>query len=146
MSVSRMLTVTVVALAATGFSTIWASGSDSPVLRCNGSARLCDVQLGAVAFATTHNSMASPADGFIPPNQGRPIVEQLQHGIRGLQIDAYAGIARKGRVYTDLAGPFGSQATDLPPALVATAGRIHRSVGGPPTGEPHRGVPLSYVL
>ena len=35
--------------------------------RCNGAARLCGRSLGAVAFATTHNSMASSADGFRPP-------------------------------------------------------------------------------
>ena len=105
-------------------------------LRCNGSARLCDAPLGQVAFATTHNSMSSPADRFVGPNQGRTIAQQLEHGIRGFQIDAYLGFPRKGRVYTELDGRFGSQATDLPPALVATARRIHRRLGAPPPGTP----------
>lgn len=113
-----------------------AAASASPALQCNGSARLCDLQLGAVAFATTHNSMSSPAEKFVGPNQGQPIAEQLQHGIRGFQIDAYPGVARNGGVYTDLAGPFGSQATDLPPALVATARGIHQALGAPPPGTP----------
>jgi hypothetical protein len=104
--------------------------------RCNGSARLCGLSLGAVAFATTHNSMASRADGFVPPNQDRTIEQQLQDGIRGFQIDVYEGVARRGTVWTDLAGPFGSQATDLPPALVRTATLIHRRIGAPPAGTP----------
>jgi hypothetical protein len=103
---------------------------------CNGSARLCNLSLGAVAFATTHNSMASRADGFVPPNQGWSIEQQLRHGIRGFQIDVYPGVPRKGRVWTDLAAPFGSQTTDLPRALVATATRIHEQLGAPPPGTP----------
>ena len=35
---------------------------------CNGLNRLCGRSLGDVAFATTHNSMASSANGFRPPN------------------------------------------------------------------------------
>jgi hypothetical protein len=125
-------------------------------MRCNGRARLCDLPLGEVAFATTHNSMSSPADGFVGPNQGKPMSWQLGHHIRGFQIDAYEGVERGGRIFTELAGPFGSQATDLPPALVATAVRIHESIGAPPPGTPtdvylcHTfcelgGVPLSTV-
>jgi hypothetical protein len=95
----------------------------------------CDLPLGEVAFATTHNSMSSPADNFIRPNQGKP-TWQLAHHIRGFQIDAYEGVDRGGRIYTELAGPFGSQATDLPPALVRTAIRIHESIGAPPAGTP----------
>jgi hypothetical protein len=66
-----------------------ATASTSPALRCNGSARIRDLQLGAVAFATTHNSMSSPSDKFFAPNQGQLIAEQLKRGIRGFQIDAY---------------------------------------------------------
>jgi hypothetical protein len=127
--------VLVAVLLGTGLLTS-ATAAASPALRCNGSTRLCDLPLGAVAFATTHNSMSSPADRFFAPNQGKPIAKQLQGGIRGFQIDAYPGIAQKGRVYTELAGPFGSQATDLPAAAVATAERLHRELGAPPTGTP----------
>ncbi|HEX5587077.1 MAG TPA: hypothetical protein VFZ17_07195 [Acidimicrobiia bacterium] len=112
------------------------SPSAGAQLRCNGRVRLCGLSLGEVAFATTHNSMSSPADGFIGPNQGKPMSWQLAHHIRGFQIDAYEGVDRGGRIYTELAGPFGTQATDLPPALVATATRIHESIGAPPAGTP----------
>jgi len=99
-------------------------------------ARLCDRRVGDVAFATTHNSMSSPADGFRGPNQGKPMAWQLEHGIRGFQIDAYEGVAQGNSVYTELSGPFGSQATDLPAPLVAAAVRIHRRLGAPPAGTP----------
>ena len=105
---------------------------------CNGSARLCAMPLGDVAFATTHNSMASTADGFIPPNQDTAVDEQLEHGIRGFQIDVYAGYPRKGSVYTELEGRFGEQATDLPTTFVGQATRIHRALGAPPAGTPTR--------
>jgi hypothetical protein len=125
--------VTVVAVVAATHATV---APAAPALECNGRARLCGLTLGQVAFATTHNSMSSPADGFFGPNQGRTIEQQLRHGIHGFQIDAFLGYPRQGRVYTELAGPFGSQATDLPPALVATATRIHQALGAPPPGTP----------
>jgi hypothetical protein len=132
--VARMIVVVVAVLAALLVPGAVA-GAANPA-KCNGSVRLCDVPLGDVAFATTHNSMSSPADHFFGPNQGRPIKWQLDHGIHGFQIDAYEGVARKGRVYTELSGPFGSQATDLPAPLVALATRIHRRLGAPPSGTP----------
>ncbi len=105
-------------------------------LRCNGSVRLCGVSIGDVVFATSHNSMSTATDGFLGPNQDLTIPEQLRAGIRGFQIDAYEGVPRSGRVYTELAGPFASQATDLPAPLVTTAVRIHERIGAPPAGTP----------
>ena len=112
------------------------SASVAATAKCNGRAALCDRPIGEVAFATTHNSMSSPADHFVGPNQGTPMASQLRAGIRGFQIDAYEGVARKGRVYTELSVPFASQTTDLSPALVATASRIHQRLGAPPPGTP----------
>ena len=82
-----VLVLVLVALLAT-FATN--AGAATP-RRCNGAARLCGRSLGAVAFATTHNSMASSADGFRPPNQRWSLAAQLEHGIRGFQVDAYLG-------------------------------------------------------
>ena len=101
--------------------------------RCNGAARLCGRSLGTVAFATTHNSMASSADGFRPPNQRWSLAAQLEHGIRGFQIDAYFGTPRGSRVYTDLSGSLGN-ATELPPTFVTAATRLHERLGAPPAG------------
>jgi len=112
-----------------------ASGAAAP-RTCNGHAWLCERHLGDVAFATSHNSMSSAAEGFRGPNQGATIREQLRHGIRGFQIDAHTGVTRGSRVYTELTGSLASQKTDLPPHLVATALRIHRRLGAPPPGSP----------
>jgi hypothetical protein len=113
-------------------------------MKCNGEVDLCGRRLGDVAFATTHNSMASTADGFIPPNQRRSIRAQLAHGIRGFQIDAFSGTPRKGRVYTDLSGLLG-HATELPRSAVRAAERIHRRLGAPPAGTPYE-VYLCHVF
>ncbi len=100
---------------------------------CNGEVQLCGRSLGDVAFATTHNSMAASANGFTPPNQRRGLQAQLDHGIRALQIDAYFGTPRGGRVYTDLSGPLG-QAAELPRNAVRAAELLHRRLGAPPAG------------
>jgi hypothetical protein len=112
--------------------------------RCNGATRLCGRSLGTVAFATTHNSMASSADGFRPPNQRWSFAAQLQHGIRGFQVDAYLGAPRGGRVYTDLSGSLGD-ATELPSAFVTAATRLHQRLGAPPAGTPYQ-VYLCHVF
>lgn len=120
-----------------GFGSVAAARTaDATPRRCNGSAVLCEVPLGDVAFATTHNSMASTADGFRPPNQATSMATQLRAGIRGFQIDAYEGFPRGGRVYTDVAGSFGDVATDLPRTFVRSAEAIHRRLGAPPPGTP----------
>ena len=80
--------------------------------------------------------MASSADHFRPPNQRRSMRSQLEHGIRGFQIDAYFGTPRRGRVYTDLSGPLG-KAAELPAPLVAAANQLHRRLGAPPAGTPY---------
>ncbi len=82
--------------------------------RCNGAARLCARSLGTVAFATTHNSMASSADGFRPPNQRWSLATQLEHGIRGFQLDAYLGTPRGSRVYTISRGRWATLPSFLP--------------------------------
>jgi hypothetical protein len=110
--------------------------ASASTLQCNGSAHLCTRRLDEVAFATTHNSMASAADGFVPPNQRRRMRAQLEHGIRAFQIDAFFGTRRGGRVYTDLSGPLG-KAAELPTAVVRSARLIHRSLGAPPAGTPY---------
>ena len=104
--------------------------------RCNGEEQLCARSLGDVAFATTHNSMASTENGFVPPNQRRSMRAQLEHGIRAFQIDAFSGTPRGNRVYTDLSGPLG-QAAELPPVAVRSAQLIHRRLGAPPAGTPY---------
>lgn len=54
---------------------------------CNGSQALCDRPFHRVAYATTHNSFATP--GYIYPNQQSGIEKQLEAGIRGFMLDVY---------------------------------------------------------
>ena len=57
--------------------------------------------LDRVALATTHNSMSVPLRGWYSSMQERPIADQLDDGIRGLQIDThYADRLPNGKVRT----------------------------------------------
>lgn len=56
---------------------------------CNGHAVLCDRRFDEVAFATTHNAMASTEDGFAPPNQRFRLWRQLEDGVRGFMLDVH---------------------------------------------------------
>lgn len=105
-------------------------------LECNGSAELCARSIGDVAIPTSHNSMSSSADGFLGPNQGATIEQQLANGIRGFQIDSYPGVARGSRVYTDLDALVAKREIDLPRPLRAAAQQLHRQLGRPPEGTP----------
>ncbi len=71
---------------------------------CNGFTELCDKPFNEVTMATTHNAMGSAQDLFINPNQGLDMQNQLDLGIRGMQLDAYLGQRNDdGTVRTDLA-------------------------------------------
>jgi hypothetical protein len=135
---------TLAVLAAASTSLVLTPSGHAAEQECNGSIALCDRTLGDVAFATTHNSMASTANGFVPPNQRRTMRAQLEHGIRGFQIDAYFGAPRGDRIFTDLSGPLG-QAAELPARWVRTAERLHRRLGAPPPGTPYE-VYLCHVF
>jgi hypothetical protein len=56
---------------------------------CNGHAALCDRRVDEVAFAGTHNSMASAEAGFIPPNHTFGLRRQLDDGIRAMLLDTH---------------------------------------------------------
>lgn len=65
-----------------------ADGLPTPLV-CNGHASLCDRPFDDVAYATTHNAMSSDADGWIPPNQGPAMWQQLEDGVRAMMLDTY---------------------------------------------------------
>jgi hypothetical protein len=70
---------------------------------CNGFTALCSRPLNDVAFAATHNSMASVTiPTFLFGQQDGTIADQLDFGIRGLLIDTYYGDKVDGGVRTDL--------------------------------------------
>jgi hypothetical protein len=68
---------------------------------CDGHAELCTRRYNDVAYAATHNSMSTVADGYNSPNQGRSIDDQLANGIRAFLIDVYSGTPTAARVCTD---------------------------------------------
>jgi hypothetical protein len=101
---------------------------------CNGSKELCDLRLGDVVFAGTHNSFsAADSPGWFIANQRRTIERQLADGIRLFLIDTHWGIEdAQGRVRTD----FESEGRErnkvvkaLPPETLAAAERLAGSVG-----------------
>jgi hypothetical protein len=97
--------------------------------KCNGMAALCDRTVGDVAFPTAHNAMSSPADHFRGPNQGKPMSWQLDHGIRGFQIDAYLGVPVGTRVHTSLTGPLTTAQQDMSPTLLAAGKQLNAQLG-----------------
>jgi hypothetical protein len=58
---------------------------------CNGGAELCDRAYDEVSVVCTHNAFATEVDGFLvpTPNHVRPIMEQLEDGVRCLMLDTY---------------------------------------------------------
>jgi hypothetical protein len=94
-------------LAAGGAYWLWrgpeakqANGS-AAILACNGYEELRDRPLNQVVFPTTHNSMASAdISNWMMPNQEKGFRQQLEDGIRGLQIDVHNGVPMKGTVKT----------------------------------------------
>lgn len=150
MSALRRLTILLLACAAL-LVTMPAVGVAQTARKCNGLAVLCDRSVGEVAFPTTHNSMSSPADHFRGPNQGKPMSWQLDHGIRGFQIDAYVGVPTSSRVWTSFGGPLTETQQDMSPELLAAGKALHRKLGTPDPGAPtdvylcHTFCELGYV-
>lgn len=66
-----------------------ASSSSTGATLCNGSQALCDRPYDQVVFPGTHNSVAATESGFPPinANQTRPVLAQLEDGIRVLLLD-----------------------------------------------------------
>ena len=89
-----------------------AKGDAALSLACNGSQKLCDRPLDAVAFPAAHNAMSSANAGFIDPNQRNTITEQLDAGVRGLLIDSLMArpTARRAAALTVLDGEVRKQA------------------------------------
>jgi len=57
---------------------------------CNGHAALCFRRVDRVAFAGTHNAMASQEAGFIAPNHKYGLKRQLDDGVRAMLLDTHA--------------------------------------------------------
>ncbi|HEV7774045.1 MAG TPA: hypothetical protein VGO48_12245 [Conexibacter sp.] len=119
-----------VAVSAIGVSA--ATDDTPPEPGCNGSEALCAKRLDAIAIPATHNSMSSPQDGFLLPNQDSGVPAQLRGGIRGLLIDTHLGVRTSRGVYTVLKEGGKSRAkieVAIGPAATQTALRLRRQIG-----------------
>ena len=138
----------IVALAGAAALIVAGEGSDAPAATpetCNGFTELCSRPLNDVAFAATHNSMASvtiPTWNF--GQQDGTIADQLAYGIRGLLIDTYYGESSGGRVRTDLASlPKRATAVqEIGEPAVKAAERLRARIG--PAGTGKRGIYLCH--
>jgi hypothetical protein len=96
----------VAVVAAVAAVIVTGGGDEAPAATpttCNGFTALCGRPLNDVAFAATHNSMASVTiPTFLFGQQDGTIADQLDFGIHGLLIDTYYGDKVDGGVRTDL--------------------------------------------
>ncbi len=106
--VTRLLApaIVIAAVAAAAAIVVTGGADEAPAATpgtCNGYAALCDRPLNDVAFAATHNSMASVTiPSWLFGQQDGTIQDQLDYGIRGFLIDTYYGFRQKSGVRTDL--------------------------------------------
>jgi hypothetical protein len=140
--------IVVVVLAAAAVLIAAGEGSEAPATTpetCNGFTELCNRPLNDVAFAATHNSMASvtiPTWNF--GQQDGTIADQLRDGVRGLLIDSYYGESTGGRVRTDLASlPKRATAVqEIGEPAVKAAEQLRARIG--PAGGGTRGIYLCH--
>ncbi len=119
-----------IAVSAIGVSA--ATDDTPPEPGCNGAEALCAKRLDAIAIPATHNSMSSPQDGFLLPNQDSGVPAQLRGGIRGLLIDMHLGVRTPRGVYTVLKEGGKSRAKieqAIGPAATRTALRLRHQIG-----------------
>jgi hypothetical protein len=127
--------VALAVLGAIGVSAIGVSAATDdapPEPGCNGAQELCARRLDAIAIPATHNSMSSPQDGFLLPNQDSGIPAQLRGGVRGLLIDMHLGVRTSRGVYTVLEEGGKSRAKieqTIGPAATHTALRLRQRIG-----------------
>jgi hypothetical protein len=108
---------------------------------CEGYAVLCDRRYPAVAFAASHNAMATASDrAWFIPEQGLSIIGQLDDGVRALLIDVWPGFpTTQGRVATARSAYAAAKAqleSELGPETVAAGLRIANAVTNPTPAGP----------
>jgi hypothetical protein len=128
-----LIATAVVAVAVLGAIGVSAATDDVPAEPgCNGAEELCERRLDEIAIPATHNSMSSPQDGFLLPNQESGVAAQLRGGIRGLLIDMHVGAQTPRGVYTVLKEGGKSRAKieeAIGPEATRTALRLRGQIG-----------------
>jgi hypothetical protein len=149
---SRLLAPAIALAAVAGAAAIiiTGGGDEAPAATpatCNGYAALCDRPLNQVAFAATHNSMASVTiSSWLFGQQDGTIQDQLGYGIRGFLIDTYYGFPVKQGVRTDLSSLPKRQAAaeEIGEQAVSAAERIRSRLGDQNLGA--RGIYLCHTF
>lgn len=70
-------------------ATLFASYAAPVLAQCNGSPALCERGYGTVSFVGTHNSYAVGSEENLAVNQGHDVTQQLNDGVRMLQVQAH---------------------------------------------------------
>ena len=118
---------------------------------CNSRKSLCDLRIDQVTFAGVHHAMASSEySGWLFAQQVGTITEQLNAGVRALNIDTHYGVPSTARVpgqdtqivLTDKTAETVSHADDTDP--VATKRAAQLAAGAPQDADAERGIYMCH--
>lgn len=143
--------LTAVFVCAGGFS-VWAAVSARPPVRasgpvagdgrvCDGYAALCTRPFTDVSFAASHNAMSVTGQpGWFLGEQGVPILQQLDNGVRALLIDVWPGQPRRSGGVATAPGSYAearAQVTkEVGEETVAAGQRVFDAVADPTPSGP----------
>ncbi|HEV3135944.1 MAG TPA: hypothetical protein VG348_14730 [Acidimicrobiia bacterium] len=118
---------------------------------CNSKKSLCDLRLDQVTFAGVHHAMASSEyPGWLFAQQVGTITQQLNAGVRALNIDTHYGVPSTARVpgqdtpvvLTDKTAETVSHADDEDPVAVKRAAQL--AAGAPQAANAQRGIYMCH--
>jgi hypothetical protein len=126
-----------------------AQGTDEQV--CNRSKSLCDLRIDQVTFPGVHHAMASAEyRGWLFAQQIGTITEQLNAGVRALNVDTHYGVPSTARipgqntqiVLTDRTAETVSHADDTDPVAAKRAAQL--AAGAPKAADAQRGIYMCH--
>jgi hypothetical protein len=118
---------------------------------CNSRKSLCDLRIDQVTFAGVHHAMASSEyPGWLFAQQVGTITEQLNAGVRALNIDTHYGVPSTARVpgqdtqivLTDKTAETVSHADDTDPVAMKRAAQL--AAGAPMAADAERGIYMCH--
>ena len=118
---------------------------------CNSRKSLCDLRIDQVTFAGVHHAMASAEyPGWLFAQQIGTITQQLNAGVRALNIDTHYGVPSTARipgqntpiVLTDKTAEKVSHADDTDPVAAKRAAQL--AAGAPKAADAQRGIYMCH--
>jgi hypothetical protein len=118
---------------------------------CNSRKSLCDLRIDQVTFAGVHHAMASSEyPGWLFAQQVGTITQQLNAGVRALNIDTHYGVPSTARVpgqdtpivLTDKTAETVSHADDEDPVAAKRAAQL--AAGAPKAADAQRGIYMCH--